>query len=132
MKNINSIFLIVGISGAVGILHFIIGPGYNGIFKNFMSGYLIDLVLPMNVYLLFQIALRKRYSVKTSRIAGAITTYAIGLIVEISQFFEHDFLGSTFDPWDLLMYGLGCGLGILIDIFIIERLESQSFKEIHQ
>lgn len=128
MKNKKSTYIIVSISIFVGLLHFFIGPDYQGIFKHFMRGYLIDILLPLNLYLLIQISLRKNISVNKARIIGAIFTIAFGTIVEILQLYEIEFLGSTFDPWDLLMYVIGVGLGIVIDLTIIDKFEKQVQK----
>ena len=125
MKNKKSIYIIVSISLYVGLLHFVIGPDYQGIFRHFMRGYLIDILLPMNLYLLLQISLRKNISVSKARIIGAIFAFAFGTMVEIFQFYEIEFLGSTYDPWDILMYGIGIGLGIAIDLTIINKFEKQ-------
>jgi hypothetical protein len=125
MKNKKSTYIIVSISVFIGLLHFIIGPDYQGIFRHFMRGYLIDILLPMNLYLLLQIALRKNRSVSKARITGSIITFAFGTMVEIFQLYEIDFLGSTYDPWDILMYAIGIGLGIAIDATIIDKLEKQ-------
>ena len=125
MKDKKSTYIIVSISIFVGLLHFIIGPDYQGIFKHFIRGYLIDILLPMNLYLLMQISLRKNISVNIARITGSIITFAIGTIVEISQLYKIEFLGSTYDPWDILMYVTGIGLGILIDLTIIDRFEKR-------
>jgi len=128
MKNKKSTYLIVSISIFVGLLHFVIGPDYQGIFKHFIRGYLIDILLPMNLYLLIQISLRKNISFNKARIIGAIITVAFGTIVEILQLYEIEFLGRTFDPWDLLMYVIGVGLGIVIDLTIIDKFEKQGQK----
>jgi hypothetical protein len=129
MKNKKSTYIIVSISIFVGLLHFVIGPDYQGIFKHFIRGYLIDILLPMNLYLLIQISLRKNISVNKARIIGAITTVAFGTIVEILQLCEIEFLGRTYDPWDLLMYVIGVGLGIVIDLTIIDKFEKQGQKK---
>ncbi|MBK7096361.1 MAG: DUF2809 domain-containing protein [Saprospiraceae bacterium] len=128
MKNKKSTYIIVSISIFVGLLHFVIGPDYQGIFKHFIRGYLIDILLPMNLYLLIQISLRKNISVIKARIIGAIITVAFGTIVEILQLYEIEFLGRTFDPWDLLMYVIGVGLGVVIDLTIIDKFEKQGQK----
>lgn len=128
MKNKKSIYIIVSISLFVGLLHFVIGPNYQGIFRHFIRGYLIDILLPMNLYLLLQISLRKNISVNKARIIGAIFTFTFGTIVEIVQLYEIDFLGSTYDPWDILMYGIGIGAGIVIDLTIIDKFEKQRQK----
>jgi len=128
MKNKKSTYIIVSISIFVGLLHFVIGPDYQGIFKHFIRGYLIDILLPMNLYLLIQISLRKNISVNKARIIGAIITFAFGTIVEILQLYEIEFLGRTYDPWDILMYLIGVGLGIVIDLTIIDKFEKQIQK----
>ena len=129
MKNKKSTYIIVSISIFVGLLHFVIGPDYQGIFKYFIRGYLIDILLPMNLYLLIQISLRKNISVNKARIIGAIITFAFGTIVEILQLYEIEFLGRTYDPWDILMYLIGIGLGIVIDLTIIDKFEKQKTEE---
>jgi hypothetical protein len=128
MKNKKSIYIIVSISLFVGLLHFVIGPDYQGIFRHFIRGYLIDILLPMNLYLLLQISLRKNISANKSRITGAIFTFAFGTTVEILQFYEIEFLGRTYDPWDILMYGIGIALGIAIDLTIIDKFEKPRQK----
>lgn len=125
MKSQKSIYTIVSISIFVGLLHFLIGPDYQGICKHFIRGYLIDVLLPMNLYLLLQIALRKKSSVIKARIIGAMFTFAFGTTVEILQFYEIAFFGSTYDSWDILMYGVGTSLGILIDLTIINLFEKR-------
>ena len=128
MKNKKSTYIIVSISICVALLHFVIGPDYQGVFKHFVGGYLIDILLPMNLYLLLQIWLRKNIPVNKSRIFGAIITFAFGTAVEFLQLNEIEFLGSTYDPWDILMYFTGTGLGIVIDLTLIDRLEKQERK----
>jgi glycopeptide antibiotics resistance protein len=128
MKNKKSTYIIVSISIFVGLLHFVIGPDYQGIFKHFIRGYLIDILLPMNLYLLLQISLRKYILVNKARIIGAIITFAFGTIAEILQLYEIEFLGRTYDPWDILMCVTGIGLGIVIDLTIIDKFEKQGQK----
>lgn len=54
---------------------------------------------------------------------AAILVFAFGTGVEILQLNKVKFFGSAYDPWDLVMYAIGIGLGILIDLTIIDRLE---------
>ena len=125
MKSRKSIWFIVGISILVGLLHFLIGPNYQGPFRSFMTGYLIDVVLPMNLYLLAQLPLRKYFNKKTSRILAGVGTLAFGATVEWLQHLGLDFLGNTFDPYDLLMYALGVALGLGIDYVVLEPWEKE-------
>ena len=125
MKNKNSIYIIVSICLFVALIHFAVGPDYQGIFRHFIRGYLIDILLPMNMYLLLQISLRKNNAVIKARIIGAIFIFSFGTMVEILQLYKIEFLGRTYDPWDILMYGIGVGAGILIDLTIIDKFEKQ-------
>lgn len=93
-----------------------------------MNGYLIDLVLPLNLYLLFQIALRKIMNVKRSRIIAALVTFMIGLIVELLQLNHIPVFGTTYDPLDIVMYAIGVLLGILLDVTLIDKLERSGDK----
>jgi len=123
MKNPKSLIFIVGISLLTAGLHFVIGPGYSGWFRPFVTGYLMDILLPMNVYLLSQVALRKHYPLAKSRWLGALGTFGIGLAVEGLQYQGVPLFGSTADPLDLLMYALGAGLGLGIDLGVLARWE---------
>jgi hypothetical protein len=125
MKNRKSIYIIVSISLFMGLLHFVIGPDYQGILRHFVRGYLFDILLPMNLYLLLQISLRKKTSVKKARIIGSIAPLIFGILVEILQFNKIEFLGSTYDPLDIIMYIAGIILGIVIDLTIIDKFEKQ-------
>lgn len=123
VKNQRSIYIIVAISLFVGSLHFLIGPNHNGIFKHFINGYLIDILLPLNIYLLMQIALRKKMKTKWCRAVGILLTFLFGLTIEILQYYDILVFGSTYDPLDILMYGIGVILGLFIDLLIIDKLE---------
>lgn len=125
MKSKKSTYLIIVLSLFVGLLHFVTGPGYQGIFKHFVQGYLIDLLLPLNLYLLFQLSLRKKISVSYSRMIAAVAVFSFGVFVELMQLNNIHLFGSTYDPLDMLMYATGVGLGILLDLTIITRFEKQ-------
>ena len=126
MNNPKSKYLIVVISLAIGALHFLIDPGYNGPLKEFVTGYLIDILLPMNIYLLTQLPLRKHYAIKKSRWIGMAFTFLIGCSVEILQYFGFAVFGNTFDPIDILMYALGILLGLSLDMTLIKRFEDEN------
>lgn len=125
MKSKKSTYLIVVLSLFVGLLHFLTGPGYYGPFKNFVQGYLIDLLLPLNLYLLLQLSLRKKLSVYYSRMIAAVATFSFAVFVELMQLNNIHLFGSTYDPLDILMYATGVGLGLLLDLTIINKLENE-------
>jgi hypothetical protein len=128
MKSKTSIYFIVATSLFVAVLHFLIGPDYQGFLKHFIRGYLIDILLPLNLYLLLQISLRKKLAVHKARIIGAAVTFCFGTIVEILQLNGIPFLGKTYDPLDIVMYGIGVGSGIIIDLAIIDNFEKRKNK----
>lgn len=110
----------------VGLLHFLISPDYHGKYETFIKGYVIDILLPMNLYLLLQVSLRRMISKARSRIFGALITFILGIAVEFLQWHDIHILGTTFDPLDIVMYGSGIFLGILIDLLLLEIYESHN------
>ena len=110
---------ITGIALAVGALHFITGENYQGPFLVFVNGYLIDILLPMTMYLLSSLFESKLIRAPLFR---ACTVFGFGCFVEASQYFGYPLLGSTFDLFDILAYASGVFLGILLDLVIFPRL----------
>ena len=110
---------ITGIALAVGALHFITGENYQGPFLVFVNGYLIDILLPMTLYLLLSLFESKLIRAPLFR---ACTVFGFGCFVEASQYFGYPIFGSTFDPFDILAYASGVFLGILLDLVIFPRL----------
>lgn len=110
---------ITGIALAVGALHFITGENYQGPFPVFVNSYLIDVLLPMALYLLLSLFESKLIRAPLFR---ACTVFGFGCFVEASQYFGYPIFGSTFDPLDILAYASGVFLGILLDLVIFPRL----------
>src|SRR5512146_2898946 len=104
---------------AVGALHFITGENYQGPFPIFVNGYLIDILLPMALYLLMSLFPNK---LLRSRLFRACAIFGFGCFVEVSQYFGHPVFGSTFDPLDVLAYAAGVLLGILLDSILFPRV----------
>ena len=103
--------VVVSICVGVGLLHLVTGPEYSGPFRPFITGYLIDILLPFSLVLLSGLGLEK-VPVFKQLLVRSILVFSIGVTVEMLQFFGYDFLGSTFDPVDFFMYGLGVVIGI--------------------
>ena len=104
---------------AVGALHFITGENYQGRFPVFVNGYLIDILLPMVLFLLMGLLQNK---IIRSPLFRACAVFGFGCFVEASQYFGYPIFGSTFDPFDILAYAGGVLLGILFDLVIFPRL----------
>ena len=84
-----------------------------------MYGYLIDILLPMELILLMGLIENK---VINSAWFRAVAVFGFGCFVEASQYFERPFFGSTFDPLDILACAGGVALGLLLDLVIFPRL----------
>jgi hypothetical protein len=110
--------IITLIALSVGALHFVTGAGYQGPFPVFVNGYLIDILLPMTLFLLISL-FQNRIIRSAAFRAGAV--FGFGCFVEVSQYFGHPLFGSTFDPFDILAYAGGVFLGIFLDLILFPR-----------
>jgi hydrogenase maturation factor len=101
------ILIIILIQVAIALIHvFRLGQIFQGQAYNLYYSYFSDLVLPFGAYFLLSsneitFPVFQKWYVKAALIFG-FTTFA-----EICQFFGIDFLGVTFDPFDILMYAMG-------------------------
>jgi hypothetical protein len=111
--------VITGIALTVGALHFITGENYRGPLPDFVNGYLIDILLPMSLYLLLSLFPNR---VICSPLFRAWAVFGFGCLVETSQYFGRPIFGTTFDPLDLLAYAGGVLLGVLLDLVLFPRL----------
>ena len=111
--------VIVVIAVLVGGLHLVTGPDYSGPYPAFVNGYLIDILLPMAVYLL--LCARELPGIRQWWMKGLIV-FGIGVVVETAQYFDLNVLGETFDPVDYVMYGMGVGLAIGLDVLVLPRV----------
>ena len=98
--------VVVVICVAVAALHLVTGPHYAGPFRRFVTGYLIDLVLPFSLVLLLGVGLAS-VPVLGRPLTRAGIVFCIGAVVEGSQYLGIPLFGRTFDPIDLLMYAAG-------------------------
>ena len=59
----------------------------------------------------------------------ALFTFIIGLTVEMLQLNNIPVFGNTYDPLDIVMYGIGILLGVLLDFTIIDKFEKRNFND---
>jgi hypothetical protein len=112
--------LVVGTAVLVALLHFPIGPGYSGPWKPFVTGYLMDILLPFAMYLLLGTvrigALQPPWWIRASLV------FAVGAISEILQFFGVPIFGRTFDPLDFAAFAAGLVAALAFEKLILSRL----------
>jgi hypothetical protein len=113
------IMLVAGVNILIALLHFVTGPQYKGPLPGFVNGYLLDILIPLGFYLLLCLQkpeLFNHWPVK------AIPIFAAATAVEITQYFGMPILGQTFDPVDIVMYGVGVAIAVVLDTVILPRM----------
>jgi hypothetical protein len=83
-----------------------------------VNGYMIDILLPMALYLLLGLFEAKWIR---STLFRALAVFLFGCVVETSQHLGYPLFGSTFDPLDILAYGCGVGVGVFLDLYLFQR-----------
>ena len=117
--------IITSIALIVGGLHFVTGENYRGPFPTFVNGYMIDILLPMTMVLLMGLLPAARLR---SNIFRFCAVFGFGCFVEAAQYFGYPFLGSTFDPLDILAYAVGTFLGLAVDAWLDSFLARRDKK----
>lgn len=113
--------MIVVIMIAIALLHFVTGSRYSGPFPVFVNGYLIDILLPFGLYLLLCL---NDNALLESWFTKGFLIFIAAFLVEMAQYRGIPLFGRTFDPVDILMYGLGVLLAIGCDQFLFPLLFS--------
>ena len=112
------IYSIVALVATAHILR--LGSYLQGALYNFYYSYFSDFILPFTFYFLLcgleQIPLLRRWEAKFA------IAFLIPSIAETCQYFGVPVLGSTFDPLDYLMYGLGALSAAIVDTQVFSRI----------
>lgn len=103
--------VVVAICLGGAALHLVTGPDYRGPLRGFVTGYLIDLLLPFAMVLLLGVTAND-LPVRVPPMARAGAVLFVGLVIELLQFSGIPVFGRTADPVDVVMYALGA-LGAL-------------------
>jgi len=114
------IVFVVGLMLFISFLHIInIKSFLNSKLYIYYTSFFSDLLLPFGVY--FLIAMNDwRYPVLRKWWVKAFLTFSIPTFAEILQSFGIYALGSTFDPLDILMYGIGVIMAVLLEKLVFE------------
>lgn len=106
--------VVVAICLAVGALHLFTGPDYHGPLRSFVTGYLVDLVLPFSLVLLLGVGLEHSPTLRHPTLRAA-AVFLFGAAVEFLQYLGVPLFGRTFDPVDLLMYAIGASAAVAFE-----------------
>ena len=114
--------IIIIIQLAIAAIHaFRLGQIFEGNLYNLYYSYFSDLILPFGTYFLlsaneYSIPFLRHWSVK------ALAVFSVATLAEILQYFGVYALGVTFDPVDILMYGCGVTLAVIVDTQVFSRM----------
>ena len=107
---------------AIAAIHaFRLGSYLSGDLYIWYYSYFSDLIMPFGIYFLLgmneiQTAFLRPWYVK------ALLIFGISAFTEIMQAFGIYFLGVTFDPIDILMFGIGVLIAAFFDKQVFDRL----------
>ena len=114
---------IVGISILVAIsaMHaFRIGQYLNGNLYIYYYSFASDLILPIGSYFILSMV-EYKFRFLRNWFMKALIVFAVMTFSEIMQIFGFYFFGVTFDILDILMFGIGVLIAVLIDKQVFER-----------
>ena len=120
-RSLPKILFVILIQVAIALIHvFRLGQIFQGQAYNLYYSYFSDFILPFGAYFLLSlqeitISVFRKWYVKASLI------FALTTLAEICQFFGIEVLGVTFDPFDILMYGIGVSVAVLIDVKVFTK-----------
>lgn len=110
----------------VALLH-IIGPGhwFHGSYRDLYYSYFSDVAIPFAFYFLLSIAERNwplvsGWKMKATLILGGC------VLAESLQYFHVHFLGTVFDPLDVIAYIIGIAAAIVVDELLLQRLKKSA------
>lgn len=121
LPSLPKILFVILIQVAIALIHvFRLGQIFQGQAYNLYYSYFSDFILPFGAYFLLSlqettISVFRKWYVKASLI------FALATLAEICQFFGIEVLGVTFDPFDILMYGMGVSVAALIDVKVFTK-----------
>lgn len=118
LRRLVVIYSIVALVAAAHILR--LGSYLQGELYNFYYSYFSDFILPFACYFLLcgleQIPVLRRWEVKFA------IAFLIPSVAETCQYFGVPVLGSTFDPLDYFMYGIGALSAVVVDTQVFSRV----------
>lgn len=81
--------------------------------------YFSDVLLPFTFYFILSIA--KNLNISKNPLSLFIIVFGFCTIIEILQKYGIHILGTTYDPMDIVMYFMGSGIGLFVDVIIFRR-----------
>jgi len=107
----------------VALIH-IIGAGkwFHGSYRDLYSSYFSDIAVPFAFYFLLCVAERNWPWVAGWKMKAVILLGGC-VLAESLQYFHVHFLGTVFDPLDVIAYIIGIAAAIVVDELLLQRLK---------
>lgn len=121
MKSKISIVSIVLIAIATAVLYY----RYVPVGDSFLMKNLFEILIPLNVYLIFQMIMRRFWTIARTRMVGIMGLIIMGFVVEILHYNGIRFFGTEFDTAHILAYAMGVGIAFIMDGYIFDRFEEK-------
>ncbi|HNY40807.1 MAG TPA: hypothetical protein PKJ41_10445, partial [Bryobacteraceae bacterium] len=93
----------------------------HGLFRPFVTGYAIDILLPFSAYFLLSLSDDIVPALRSWALRAAIVFVVISS-AEVAQYFGRPIFGRTYDPLDFAAYAGGTALAVLADRLLFPRL----------
>lgn len=113
--------VVVSICLFEAVVQLFTGPRYHGLFRPFVTGYAIDILLPFSAYFLLTICDDIVLALRSWALRAAIVFVVISS-AEVAQYFGRPIFGRTYDPLDFAAYAGGTALAVLADRLLLPRL----------
>jgi len=113
--------VVVIVSLAVGLLHFVTGPGYIGPFPVLVNSYLIDIRLPFAMFLVLSLG---DLPILRSRVCRGCAVFGVGALAETLQYAGVPLFGQTFDWLDYVMFVVGIAVAVIFEGAVLTRIGS--------
>jgi hypothetical protein len=113
--------VVVALMLVIALIHvFRVGTYLDGTLFTVYYSYFSDIVIPFGMYFLLclndvSFPLLRDWRVK------ALLVFAVSSLTEVMQAFGVPLLGLTFDPLDIVMFGVGTLAAVFVDRFLFER-----------
>ncbi|MCF8239600.1 MAG: hypothetical protein K9I85_15665 [Saprospiraceae bacterium] len=105
----------------IGAIHYFrVGSYLNGNNYLFYYSYASDLLLPFGAYF-FLVMNEMQYPILRPWTVKAWTVFGLMTAIELLQFFGVFIVGTTFDPLDILVFGISVALAVWADTGILPK-----------
>lgn len=114
--------VVISVMLVIALIHsFRVGTYLDGVLFTLYYSYFSDIIVPFGMYFLLCLDNVKLRFLNDWRVR-ALLVFTGASLTEVMQAFGVPLLGQTFDPLDIVMFGMGVLLAVLVDRIIFDRI----------